>query len=118
MNLIYKNNYGSSYKVDSTVTKNPERNIQVYIGTIGIYMTQKELSDLYTIIKNAVKMCDCSHCKGQPCNRIWTSHPLIDICLKIDENTLDELEDLISWTKFLMNFESNLEENNITGYLN
>lgn len=118
MNLIYKNSYGSSYKVDTYITNNQKRNIQIYIGTIGIYMTEKELSDLLKIIKQADKPCQCEACEGKVCNKIWTSNPLIDICIKLDDEVLDELEDLVSWTKFLIKLDSNLEDNSIISSFN
>lgn len=106
MNLIYENSLGSSYNLKKGV--HSKSNLQLVVGTVGIFMTKIEISDLLKIVRNSHEPCDCIQCKGQQCNKIWTTSPFVDICIKVNEETLELLEDLIVGTQFCLNMDATL----------
>ncbi len=106
MELLYKNEYGASYKVDFGT--NPECEVQLVIDTVGLFMSKEELDHLLTIVKNSHEPCDCGNCNG-PCEKIWCTGPLVDICLKVSDTILDKMEDLIAGTQFMLNIDATLE---------
>lgn len=111
MKLIYKNNYGSSYLLANA--PNPKCKIQLVINTIGLFMCTEDLDNLLQIVKGSYEPCNCEDCGGKVCNKIWCSNPLVDICLKVNEPTLDLIEDLIKGTKFILNMESTLDKHKL-----
>lgn len=111
MELIYKNDYGASYNVANQ--SNPNCTIQMVIGSTGIFMTKPEIRNLLSIVRGSDKSCNCESCKGESCNRIWTTSSLVDICIKVDDIILGYLEDLILGTLFILNMNSTLEEHRI-----
>ena len=111
MKLIYKNNLGACYEVDSTI--NPNSSLQLVLGTVGIFMSTEELANLLDIVRGSHEPCNCKQCNGRQCNKIWTTSPLIDICLKVDDDILEHLEDLIVGSQFILNMNSTLKKHKI-----
>ena len=83
------------------------------LGIVGVFMSTKELANLLDIVRNADQPCNCEQCNGKQCNKIWTTTPLIDICLKVDNDILEELEDLIVGTQFILNMDATFKKNRI-----
>ena len=108
MELIYKNDYGASYNVANQ--SNPNCAIQMVIGTTGIFMSEPEIKNLLSIVHRSDKPCNCEYCKGELCNRIWTTSSLVDICIKVDDIILGYLEDLILGTLFILNMNDTLNK--------
>jgi hypothetical protein len=108
MELIYKNTYGACYKVSNAI--NPNCNFQMVISTVGIFMSENDIVRFLDIVRSSHEPCNCEECAGKRCNKIWTTNPLIDICLKVDDEILALMEDLISGTLFMLNIDDVLEE--------
>ena len=108
MELIYKNDYGSTYKIENTFNSPCE--LQLVVDTIGLFMSRDDLSHLLKIVQKTSEPCTCSDCGGNQCNKIWCTNSLIDICLKVDNETLYKMEDLIKGTQFILNIDDTLEE--------
>jgi hypothetical protein len=107
MELVYENDYGRSYRLAHTPL--PGADYQLVIDSVGIYMSSRELAYMMKVIQSSKEPCDCPECLGKNCNRIWTSGPLVDISLKVDEVGLDKLEDLIKGTQFIAEMDATLE---------
>lgn len=112
MELIYKNEYGSCFSVEHGPSS--KHNIQMIIGTVGIFMTERDMDSLLRVVRNSHEPCNCERCGGKPRNTIWTTSTLIDFCLKIDKNILFLIEDLIVGTNFILNIELELDKHRIT----
>lgn len=108
MELIYGNNYGAFYKVFEA--PNQECRLQLIVDTVGIFMAEKDLSHFLGIIQDSDQPCQCATCNGGKCNKIWCSNPLVDICLKVSEPILAEMEDLVKGTQFLLNMDETLKK--------
>ncbi len=108
MELIYSNDYGASYKMVNA--PNPNCQLQLIIDTVGIFMSEKDIEGLLNIVRKSNTPCDCVECGGERCNKIWTTTPLIDTCLKVDDEILELLEDLIVGTQFMLNMDTTLEK--------
>ncbi|QDO94403.1 hypothetical protein FNB79_10665 [Formosa sediminum] len=108
MTLIYSNNYGGCYNVSSA--PNSKKVLQLVIDTVGIFMTKEDLSSLLTVILQEPAPCTCNNCSGERCNKIWCSNPLLDICLKVDKQKIELLEDLIRGTLFILEIDKTLDE--------
>ena len=100
MILIYSNIYGAAYHLENS--PNPNCKIQLVIDSIGIFMSREDLQNLLGIVQKSHEPCFCEDCGGNACNKIWCSNPLVDICLKMNERTLDLMEDLIRGTQFML----------------
>lgn len=111
MELIYKNDYGACYRVYNV--PNPNCKFQMVIDTVGIFMSESDISNLLGIIRRSYEPCNCEVCEGKRHNKIWTTNPLIDTCLKVDDDILELMEDLILGTQFILNMNATLEKNNI-----
>ncbi|NAS31337.1 hypothetical protein GTQ40_10170 [Flavobacteriaceae bacterium R38] len=108
MELIYKNNYGASYKILNA--PNADCKLQLIVDSIGIFMTFNDLDKLLNVVRNADEPCDCPDCKGGPREKIWYTNPLLDVCLKVDDVILTQIEDLIVGTKFILNMNDTLQQ--------
>lgn len=111
MELIYKNDYGATYKTRNH--PNPNCNVQLVIDSVGIFMSEKDLINLLNIIRKFDEPCNCSECEGKRCNKIWTTGPLIDTVIKVDDEILKHLEDLVLGTQFMINMDATLEQHEI-----
>ena len=108
MELIYGNNYGAFFKVFNA--PNPLCKYQLIVDSIGIFMSEGDLDNLLDIVRDSGKACYCEECRGTQCSKIWCTGPLHDLCLKLDEGTLSELEDLILGTRFIINMDQTLDK--------
>ena len=108
MELIYGNNYGAIYKVFEA--PNVECKLQLIVDTVGIYMSENDLSNFLAIIQDSDKPCNCDNCNGGKCNKIWCTNPLVDICLKVNDEILAEMEDLVKGTQFVLNMDETLKQ--------
>ncbi len=108
MEVIYQNDYGTTFLL--TDAPNPACRIQLVVDAIGLFMSIEDLEHLLHIVQGSDKPCNCADCGGLPCEKIWCANPLIDICLKVDGPRLDQLEDLIKGTQFIMNLDATLEQ--------
>lgn len=108
MELIYGNNYGAFYKVFEA--PNQECRLQLIVDTVGIFMSEDDLSHFLGIIQDSDQPCQCATCNGGKCNKIWCSNPLVDICLKVSEPILAEMEDLVKGTQFVLNMDETLKK--------
>lgn len=108
MELIYKNDYGATYKIENS--PNPQCEMQLIVDTVGLLMSRDDLAYLLSIVEKSYQPCDCDDCKGGYCDKIWSRNPLIDICLKVDRSLLYKMEDLIKGTQFILNIDDTLEE--------
>lgn len=111
MELIYKNTYGACYRIYQA--PNPNCKVQMVVDTVGIFMSENDIAYLLDIVRSSHKPCNCSECNGERCNKIWTTNSLIDICLKVDDDILDLMEDLILGTQFMLKMEDTLKKQNI-----
>jgi hypothetical protein len=73
-------------------------------------MSEADLDNLLDIVRDSGKACYCEECQGTQCRKIWCTGPLHDICLKMDESTLGDLEDLILSTRFIINMDQTLDK--------
>ena len=108
MELIYKNDYGATYKIENSLNSNCE--MQLIVDTVGLFMSRDDLNHLLNIVRESHGPCTCEECGGKQCNKIWCTNPLIDICLKVDEPILNKMEDLIKGTQFILNMDDTLDE--------
>lgn len=108
MKNIYKNKYGASFLIKDA--PNPKCKIQLVINAIGLYMSMDDLNHLLKIVQGSDQACHCADCNGARCNKIWCNNPFIDICLKVEGENLDLLEDLIKGTRFILNMDATLEQ--------
>ncbi len=111
MELIYKNEYGATYKVLNSV--NPSCEMQLIVDTVGLFMSRSDLDHLLGIVHRSHEPCQCNDCGGDRCNKIWCTNPLIDICLKVDDAILELLADLIKGTQFMLDMEATLGEHKL-----
>ncbi|MEX0274249.1 MAG: hypothetical protein AB3N16_07725 [Flavobacteriaceae bacterium] len=112
MELIYGNKYGACYKVKGA--PNPICTLQMIIDSIGIFMSEQDLAHLLDIVRDADRPCFCKECDGSRCGKIWCAGPMHDLCLKLDEDKLAELEDLIMGTRFILGMDQTLERYRIS----
>lgn len=111
MEEIYRNDYGVSYR--NYDTADPEEiGVQLIINRIGLYLSIPELENLKRIVLNKTESvpCMCSECQGEVSNKIWCTNPFIDICLKLNDTTIEEIEDLIVGTQFMLNIDKTLKK--------
>lgn len=108
MELIYKNDYGATYKILNSVNLACE--MQLVVDTVGLFMSREDLTHLLKIVRRSHEPCTCVDCGGNQCNKIWCTNPLIDICLKVDEPILKKMEDLIKGTQFMLDMDDTLDE--------
>ena len=110
MEEIYRNDYGASYK--NFGDKNQENGVQLIIDRVGLYLSMKELENLKKIVHNKTEgePCMCSECQGKVSNKIWCTNPLIDICLKFDDQNIEKIKDLIIGTQFILNMGKTLKK--------
>lgn len=111
MELIYKNKYAACYKIYNA--PNPDCKIQMVVDSIGIFLSESDMAYLLEIVRNSHEPCHCGECKGGRCNKIWTTGPWVDICLKVDDDILELMEDLILGTQFILNMDATLEKHSI-----
>ncbi|WP_339713717.1 hypothetical protein [uncultured Kriegella sp.] len=111
MELIYKNEYGACFRIYNA--PNPICTIQLVVDTIGIFMSEADLEHLLTMVRESDTPCQCRDCGGEKCNKIWCATPLVDICLKVNDKILEQMEDLIMGTRFLLEIDSTLEQHKI-----
>ena len=108
MTLVYGNKYGATYLMENS--PNPHCKMQLVVDSIGIFMCKEDLENLLVIVQKSHEPCPCEDCSGKACNKIWCSNPLLDICLKMNESTLDLMEDLIKGTQFMLNLDESIDE--------
>lgn len=111
MKLIYKNEYGCCFKVNDCASSMYQ--LQLVVDSVGMFMSMTDLNNLLRIVTKPGEVCNCEECQNSPYKKIWCSNPLVDICLKVDEVTLGQVEDLILGTKFMLEVETTLNENSI-----
>lgn len=111
MELLYKNEYGACYRMFDA--PNPVCQYQLVVDTVGLFMSDTDMVYLLKIVRGSHKTCPCEDCKGEACNKIWCTNPLIDICLKVDEPVLNELEDLIQGARFMMHMDATLDKEGV-----
>jgi len=111
MELIYKNNYGACYRIYNA--SNPKCKFQIVIDTVGIFMSRSDLAHLLNIVRSSSEPCNCEECGGKRCNKIWATNPFIDVCLKMDDEILRLMEDLILGTQFTIDMDATLEQHRI-----
>ena len=104
MELLYKNDYGATFKVQNS--SNPNCEMQLIIDTVGLFMSREDLKHLLTIVLKSHESCSCEECGGSHCDKIWCANPLIDICLKVNEPILKKMEDLIKGTLFMLDLDA------------
>ena len=112
MQLIYSNKYGACYRI--TESPNPACKFQLVVDSIGIFMSDADLEHLLTTVRDAEQPCYCPECNGKASKKIWCSGPLHDLCLKVNEISRKELEDLIVGTQFILNIDDTLAQHRIT----
>lgn len=105
MELLYQNDYGAVYKIDPSPI--PDCDMQLVVDGVGLFMTTADLEHLLQMVLESHEPKYCADCGG-PCQKIWCTHPLVDICLKVDAPTLRLMEDLIRGTLFMLNLDSTL----------
>lgn len=108
MELVYQNGYGATFKVSNL--PNPKCSIQLVVDSIGLFMSESDLSELLEIIKESKDPCYCDECKGEKCRKLWCSSPNYDFGLILDKENSSGLEDLIKGTQFLLHMNETLEE--------
>lgn len=108
MELLYQNKYGACYKIYDA--PNPYCELQLIVDCIGIFMTVGDLENLLQLVRTPGKTCYCLDCDGAPCNKIWSVGPLHELYLKAHEPVLNELEDLILGTQFVLNMDKTLDQ--------
>tara|TARA_B100000809_G_scaffold265832_1_gene325956 strand:+ start:6956 stop:7303 length:348 start_codon:yes stop_codon:yes gene_type:complete len=111
MEEIYRNEYGVSYRsFDSNKPK--EISVQLIIDRVGLYLSIPELEHLKRIVLNKTigDPCMCSDCQGKVSNKIWCTNPLIDICFKFNDTNIEEIEDLITGTQFMLDIDKTLKK--------
>lgn len=111
MDLIYRNQYGACYRIYNA--PNPICTLQLVVDSVGIFMSEDDLYHLLNIVRDSDKPCHCAECSGGKCNKIWCANPLVDICLKVDDDVLNLMEDLIQGTRFILDMNSTLSRNEI-----
>ncbi len=111
MELIYKNKFGACYKVHNASI--PNCKLQMVVDTVGIFMSERDFEYLLNIVRNLHEPCNCKECEGKQCNKIWMTSPLIDICIKVNDDILELIEDLILGTQFMLNMDATLEKHRI-----
>lgn len=111
MELIYRNNYGAFYNIRNATNLNCK--LQMVVDTVGIFLSESDIAYLLKIVRDSHEPCSCAECKGKRCNKIWTTGPFIDICLKVDDDILEQMEDLILGTQFILNMDATLEKHRI-----
>jgi hypothetical protein len=111
MEEIYRNEYGVSYR-NFDLEKDEKRGVQLIIDRVGLYLSIPELENLKRIVLNKYEgePCMCSECQGEVSNKIWCTNPLIDICLKFNDANIEEIEDLITGTQFMLNIDETLKK--------
>ena len=110
MEEIYRNDYGVSYR--NMNIEEDEDGVQLIIDRVGLYLSIKELENLKRIVVNKTdgEPCMCSECQGAVSNKIWCTNPLIDICLKFNDDNIGDIEDLITGTQFILNIDETLKK--------
>ncbi len=108
MELVYKNSYGACYKTINPPNQNCE--FQLIINTVGIFMTKKDISNLLKIVKDYKKNCKC---EGNKNHRIWCKNPIVDIGLKINDEVLYTLKDLLKGTLIMLEIEETLQKHKL-----
>ncbi len=108
MKLLYKNDYGATYRLSNS--PNPACEMQLIIDTVGLFVSRADLAHLLEIVRKSNEPCSCQECGGNRCNKIWCANPLIDICLKVDEPILEKMADLIKGTQFMLDMDATLEQ--------
>ncbi|MEM9141346.1 MAG: hypothetical protein AAGA86_00070 [Bacteroidota bacterium] len=108
MEPIYQNAYGTVFKVEGA--PNPECTFQMVIDSIGIFMSEADLHRLLNIVRDSDRPCYCNACGGKKCRKIWAKGPLHELKLKLDDQTLPQLEDLILGTRFILNMDDTLNQ--------
>lgn len=112
MELIYQNGYGASYSTKNDY--NTGYQLQLIIGSIGVFLSREDINDLQTVIeKSRAEGCNCDTCGEKTHNSIWKYTYLADVRLKIDYISIDLLEDLIKGTQFQLNMNTTLKQNQI-----
>ncbi|HET8737172.1 MAG TPA: hypothetical protein VFM69_11290 [Pricia sp.] len=110
MKPIHQNENGAVYRVDNS--PNPICKFQLVIDSIGIFMSRGDLEHLLDIVQQSYAPCHCAECQGKR-DKIWCSNPMIDICLKVDEPSLNGLEDLLRQTFFILDMDATLQKNKL-----
>ncbi|RNC89492.1 MAG: hypothetical protein ED555_08405 [Allomuricauda sp.] len=108
MELIYRNDYGASYKIENA--PNPICTLQLIVDSVGIFMSEADLAHLLEIVRDSDRPCFCDECNGSKCSKIWCTSAMHDLCLKIDEGRLQQLEDLIVGTQFILHIDDTLSQ--------
>lgn len=108
LETIYHNSYGTSLLMRNPTNENCT--IQLVIDSVGLFMSDKDLEHLLEAIHGSGRPCDCLECGGKPCNKIWCSGPKMDICLKLENKNIEQLEDLIVGTQFVLNMDETLKK--------
>lgn len=111
MELLYKNDYGSMFRMFNSPNSTCE--LQLIIGTVGFFMSQTDLANLLEIINKSDPSCTCEDCGGAQCNKIWCANQFIEVCLKVDEAILYKMKDLIKGTRFMFNIDATLQEHRL-----
>ncbi|MEM6542804.1 MAG: hypothetical protein AAF634_16735, partial [Bacteroidota bacterium] len=109
--MLYKNEYGTSLSI--TNGPNPECTLQLVIETVGLFMSRKDLEHLLKIVQKPFEPCQCEQCQGK-IDKIWSTNPIIDICLKVDKPILAGIEDLVKGALFNLDMDATLLQNNLT----
>lgn len=108
MELLYKNSYGASYRIENA--PNPICTVQLIVDCIGLFMSEADLAHLLEVVKASYEPCFCEECKETQGKKIWSTSPFHDLALKVDATILKELEDLIVGTQFLLNMDETLKQ--------
>ncbi len=112
---IFYNKTGTIYALKSTYDiDEPINKVQLQIGDIAILMQKEEIRAFLNTVKKAKdsKSCECLNCNNS-CKIIKCDTPMANIRLKMTEENLNDLEELVMSLFFQEKINSILTENNI-----
>ncbi|MEO9891216.1 hypothetical protein [Aurantibacter sp.] len=66
MELLYRNEYGATYKVVNSA--NPACVVQLIVDSVGLYLSKNDLDYLMNIVLKSNEPCSCDDCGGNKCN--------------------------------------------------
>ncbi|MEE9363834.1 MAG: hypothetical protein V3U92_14630 [Cellulophaga sp.] len=92
---------------------NPKYKFQIVVETVGIFLSERDMTYLLEVVRCSNTPCSCEECGGKRCKKIWTTTPMIDVCMKVDEDILGLIEDLILGTQFMLSMDATLEKHRI-----
>ncbi|MEM8928355.1 MAG: hypothetical protein AAGC45_09130 [Bacteroidota bacterium] len=108
MKLIYKNDYGATFKIKNV--PNTNCSLQLVVDCIGIFLTESDLSKLLHMVEQSNQPCYCEDCHGEKCKRLWCTSKYYEFGLALNEENIKGLVDLVKGTQFLLNMDETLKQ--------